>query len=145
MARPVAPPKVPSQVSPPVVLDTAALLYWTLNPSALSKRAQRAIAQATDSAGMVVSAISLWEIALKVSRGTLSLGIPVSAFVERLNTVAQLKIQPVDTRIWLHSVSLPWEHRDPADRVIVATADLLGAPLVSSDATIRTFYTKAIW
>lgn len=145
MARPVAPPKVSAPVSTPLVLDTAALLYWTLNPGALSKRAQRAIAQATNAAGTIVSAISLWEIALKVSRGTLSLGIPVSAFVERLDTVAHLQVQPVDTRIWLHSVSLPWEHRDPADRAIVATADLLGAPLVTSDARIRQFYKQSIW
>jgi PIN domain nuclease of toxin-antitoxin system len=137
MARPVS--------ATPVVLDTAALLYWTLDPTALSKRAQRAIAHAAETSGYVVSAISLWEIALKVSRGTLSLGVPVSVFVERLSVIAQLDLKPVDTRIWLHSVSLPWDHRDPADRAIVATADLLGAPLITSDTHMRRYYSKAIW
>ena len=52
---------------------------------------------------------------------------------------------PVDTRVWLGVLALAWEHRDPADRVIVATAQLDGLPLVSSDAAIAQFYAKTVW
>ena len=57
-----------------VVLDTSALLFWTLAPERLSARARTAIDGATPF-GWLASAISLWEIGLKVQRGQLSLGV----------------------------------------------------------------------
>ena len=60
-----------------VVLDTSALLFWTLAPERLSPRARTAIDGATPS-GWLASAISLWEIGLKVQRGQLSLPLITS-------------------------------------------------------------------
>lgn len=127
-----------------VLLDTSALLYWTLRPEALPERARRAIA---DAAGdeVVVSAISLWEIGLKVQRGTLDLGVPFEAYVERVRRVDRLTLAPVDVRVWLRVLELPWEHRDPADRVIVATAEVLDVPVVTSDEAMRRYTDRAIW
>ena len=59
--------------SRPVVLDTSALLYWTLLPGSLSGPARAAIETASEGLGCFVSAISLWEIALKAKRGQLTL------------------------------------------------------------------------
>lgn len=129
----------------PVVLDTSALLYWTLEPSALTEAARSAIDAALPRAGCIVSAISLWEIALKARQGRLHLGLPAAAFADRLARVKGLEIRAVDTPTWLHSVGLDWAHRDPADRVIVATADLLRAPLVTSDAAMRAHYAGGVW
>lgn len=129
----------------PVVLDTSALLYWSLEPSALTAAARTAIDTALPRAGCVVSAISLWEIALKARQGRLQLGLTPVEFADRLARVKGLEIRAVDTRTWLHSVGLDWAHRDPADRVIVATAALLRAPLVTSDAEIRGFYACGVW
>jgi PIN domain nuclease of toxin-antitoxin system len=56
-----------------------------------------------------------------------------------------LTIVPVDTAIWLQNLSLPWEHRDPADRTIVATAMLRGLPLLSKDRTIAGFFPDTLW
>ena len=129
----------------PLVLDTAALLYWTLSPSDLTARAGEAIADALDGPGCVVSAISLWEIGLKAKQGRLRIGLSVERFADRLGQVKGLEVHPVDVRTWLHNLALPWEHRDPADRTIVATADLLGAPLVSSDRAIGAWYRRTVW
>lgn len=129
----------------PAVLDTSALLFWTLDPDTLTPAARRTIDEALGRGGCVVSAISLWEIALKAKRGLLQLGLPATQFAERLAKVKGLEIRAVDARTWLHSVALTWAHRDPADRVIVATADLLGGPLVTSDETMRSFYDRAVW
>ena len=93
----------------------------------------------------MISSISIWEIGLKVKRETLVLPLPVSDYVERLKRVEGLRILPVDDRTWLRNVELDWSHRDPADRTIVATAMLDSSPLVTSDATIRSFYQRAIW
>jgi PIN domain nuclease of toxin-antitoxin system len=47
--------------------------------------------------------------------------------------------------MWVVAASLDWQHRDPADRVIVATATLLKCPLITSDRVIADFYTSTIW
>lgn len=129
----------------PVVLDTSALLYWTLEPASLTRRARTAITGALARAGCVVSAISLWEIGLKVRQGRLAIGIPVEQYSDRLAQVNGLEIRPVDVAVWLRNVALPWHHRDPADRTIVATADLLGATLVTSDRAMGAYYARVVW
>ena len=129
----------------PVVLDTSALLYWTLQPSALTPRARAAIAGALPRAGCVVSAISIWEIGRKVKQGRLAIGLPVEQFADRLAQVKGLDIQPIDVAVWLRNLALPWAHRDPADRTIVATAGLLGATLVTSDRETGAYYSRVVW
>ncbi len=125
-----------------VVLDTAALLYWTLDPAQLSPAARQAI----DNAGqLVASSISIWEIALKVKRGKLSLPLPVPDYVDRLQQLQDLDIRPVDVQTWLDNLALDWEHRDPADRTIVAIAARLACPLVSPDGVIADFYPQTVW
>ncbi len=94
---------------------------------------------------MLVSSISIWEIALKVKRGTLQIPLSIEQYVAKLQRAAQLEILPVDTTTWLESVALDWEHRDPADRVIVALARQLKLPLVSNDRKIASFLSNMIW
>jgi PIN domain nuclease of toxin-antitoxin system len=62
-----------------------------------------------------------------------------------LSQIPGLEILPVDAPVWLASVELPWEHQDPADRVIVATAIQFGCPLVTSDRVIADYYPQAVW
>lgn len=125
-----------------VVLDTSALLYWTFAPERLTARAATAIA-ATDQ--IIVNSISIWEIGLKVKRGKLELPLSPAALVTQLEATDRVRIEPVSVAAWLTSLSLVWEHRDPADRVIVATASLCQCALVTSDLEIQSFYTDAIW
>ena len=125
-----------------VVLDTSALLYWTLDPERLSSAAGRAIG---DADRLVISSISVWEIALKVQRGKLTIPLSKTEYVNRLERLEKLEILAVDVRTWLENLELKWEHRDPADRTIVATARLLGCPLIASDSEIGSFYGETIW
>ena len=104
-----------------VVLDTPALLFWTLAPERLSPRAAAAM-EAASPFGWLAGAISLWAIGLKGQRGQLSLGVTCTEYVQRLQLVDGLVLAPVDVRTWLRTLELDWAHRDPADRVIVATA-----------------------
>ena len=125
-----------------VVLDTSALLFWTLDRARLSAAAASAIA---DADRILVSSISIWEIGIKVSKGRLSIPVPVREYAERLQLVDRVEVLPVDTETWLANLDLQWEHRDPADRSIVATALLKSCPLVTSDTTIRAFYGQSVW
>lgn len=124
------------------VLDTSALFYWTLDPAQLSTSARQALREADR---LFLSSISLWEIALKVRRGRLEIPISIEQYVEQLQQAEQLEIMPVDTRTWLDSVALDWEHRDPADRVIVTLAHQLKLPLISNDQKIASFFGDTIW
>ncbi|HCP99998.1 MAG TPA: hypothetical protein DIT99_04585 [Candidatus Latescibacteria bacterium] len=56
-----------------------------------------------------------------------------------------MNILPVDDRIWVANIDLDWDHRDPADRTIVATAMIHGLQLITSDSRIRSFYADTIW
>jgi PIN domain nuclease of toxin-antitoxin system len=127
-----------------VVLDTHVLIWWTLDPAQLSPQAQTHCAAAAEK-GVLVSAISIWEIGIKVRRGQLDLGLELDDYVRRLRSVGGLEIEAVGVEQWLANLALPWDHRDPADRTIVATAQRRDLPLISKDAAIQAFYPKAIW
>jgi len=125
-----------------VVLDTSALLYWTLDPEQLSENARKAI---DESEQVTISSISVWEVGLKVKRGRLEIPLSFSDYVERLQQLEKLDILPVEVETWLLNMTLDWQHRDPADRTIVATALRLNCPLITSDQAVRSFYQGSIW
>ena len=125
-----------------IVLDTSALIFWTLDRDRLSGRASRAISEA-DRIGL--SSISIWEIGIKVKRGKLDLPLSVEEYTDRLEQIDRLDILPVDARTWIKNLELNWDHPDPADRTIVATASLHACALVTSDSPIRAFYSQTVW
>jgi PIN domain nuclease of toxin-antitoxin system len=128
-----------------IALDTHALLWWALDPAQLSGAAARALS-AMEQTGGLASAISIWELAIKVKRGKLELPLSIEEFANRLRRSGIVELVAVDTALWLHSVALDWAHTDPADRVIVATAESRGVPLVTKDAVIRTYSKiECIW
>lgn len=130
-----------------IVLDTHTLLWW-IGGGALSKQARAAIeAESGEEGEIVVSAISAWEIALLVSRGKIRLSMDVSDWVGKVGQIDAVRFIPVDTSIAIKSIGLPGQfHNDPADRVIVATARALSAPIVTRDRLIRKYeHVKTIW
>lgn len=125
-----------------IVLDTSALIFWTLNRDRLSRTAAQAI---SDADRIALSSISIWEIGIKVKKEQLSIPVSIQEFTDKLEQIDRLEILPVDVQTWIKNLELDWDHRDPADRTIVATASLHACPLVTSDAAIRAFYSQAIW
>ncbi|MBN2357489.1 type II toxin-antitoxin system VapC family toxin [candidate division KSB1 bacterium] len=127
-----------------VVLDTCALLWWTLDPDRLSGEAQKACEQIYDK-GAYISSISIWEIGIKIEKKSLNIGEDIQSYMRRLLLLGSLEIVPVDETIWLKNLALEWEHNDPVDRTIVATAMSLDVPIITKDDSIRNFYQKIIW
>jgi len=125
-----------------IVLDTSTLLFYLFEPEDLSLTAAATIDRADQ---LIISAISIWEIALKVKKAKLSIPLSVVEMVQLLQRTKKMRFRSVDVEIWLENVSLEWHHKDPADRTIVATARLLACPLVTSDQEIKTFYHQSIW
>jgi PIN domain nuclease of toxin-antitoxin system len=128
----------------PLLLDTAVLLWWLQDPARLS-RAARSRLTMIQQAQVLVSSVSCWEIGLKAQRGLLDLGGTFDGFMTRIESMSGLSILPVDLPIWRQVLALDWDHRDPADRIIVATAMQHHATLLSSDRIIRAFYKQTVW
>ncbi len=125
-----------------ILLDTSALVFWTLDRERLSSTAAQAI---SDSDRIVVSSISIWEIGIKSRKNRLRLPLSLREFANGLSRVDRVELFAVDTPTWVESLELDWDHNDPADRVIVATATLHGCPLVTSDTRIRSYYAQSVW
>jgi PIN domain nuclease of toxin-antitoxin system len=121
-----------------ILLDTHALLWWALDPGQLSATATDRLA-AMERVGGFASSISIWELGVKVQRGKLEIGMGIEEFVRRLEQSRAVELVPVDTTVWLKSLALSWDHRDPADRVIVATALLKGVPVLTKDEGMQAF------
>jgi PIN domain nuclease of toxin-antitoxin system len=125
-----------------VVLDTSALIYWTLDQARLSAKATQAI-EAADS--VQISSISIWEIGIKIKRRKLFIPMKLRAYVEKLKLVDRLEMIAVSDEVWIRNLELVWNHKDPADRTIVAQAAILECALITSDKTIRRFYKQTVW
>jgi PIN domain nuclease of toxin-antitoxin system len=118
------------------------LLFWTLDPERLSVKARQAIQQ---SDRILISSMSVWELALKVKRRKLVLPLTIPDYVDCLLRLEGLEILAVDVQTWLGNLDLAWEHRDPADRTIVALAGRFKCPLVTSDGIIGEYYPQTVW
>jgi len=69
----------------------------------------------------------------------------IRAYVKKLELMGTLRIASVTEEMWLRNIELEWDHKDPADRTIVASAMLYDIPLLTQDEKIRQFYSKAVW
>jgi PIN domain nuclease of toxin-antitoxin system len=131
-----------------IVLDTHALVWWVTSDPMLSKQATAAIEHEQVNGGeIIVSAISAWEIAMLVERERLVLSLDVAKFLAAVAEIEAVRFVPVDVAVATKSVVLPGVfHKDPADRMIVATARTHAAPLVTADEKIRSYiHVKTIW
>jgi PIN domain nuclease of toxin-antitoxin system len=130
-----------------IVLDSHAWVWWVSSPDQLSPPARRAIENAIEARAVHVSCISTWEVALLVANGRLTLTMDVTDWIAHCQGLPFLRFVPVDNAIALGSIRLPEPlHRDPADRLIVATARSLGVPLVTKDTRLRRYlHVETIW
>ncbi|MBA3919097.1 MAG: PIN domain nuclease [Gemmatimonas sp.] len=127
----------------PVLIDTSALIWWVSDAPQLSRKARVVLTDPTQS--VLVSAVSFWEIGSKARSGRLVLPSSFSDFVDLVSSIDRVTILSADLAEWLEAADLVWDHRDPADRLIVATARLRDIPLISSDRAIQKSYRLTIW
>jgi PIN domain nuclease of toxin-antitoxin system len=131
-----------------ILLDTHALVWWVSEPARLPERAARLLESALEASDPVcVSSISIWEIAMLVAGNRLAFTIDVDVWIARVEALSFLTFMPVDNRIAMRAVQLEdFAHRDPADRMIVATAVGLGATLITADGVLRAYSrVKTAW
>ena len=131
-----------------IVLDTHALLWWASGDKVqLSAAAAHAIDEELAGGQIMVSSISAWELAMLVDRGRVALSMDIEEWLSVVSRIEAVNFVPVDNEIGVKSVALPGAfHKDPADRIIVATARKLAAPLVTADEEIRRYpHVRTLW
>lgn len=130
-----------------IVLDTAPWIWWVSDPDRLSRRARRLIEREEKSDGMLVSAVSAWEVALKHAMGKLELDRDIRSWIVLAGGYPGIRMAPLGTEDAFESALLPGAlHRDPADRFIVTLARRLAIPLVTSDRRLRSYrHVRTVW
>jgi PIN domain nuclease of toxin-antitoxin system len=126
-----------------VLLDTHAFLWFIMGSASLSVNARALIEDAGNE--RLLSVASLWEIAIKTSLGKLTLSAPFDELIP-----AQLKLNGIDLlNIKVDHLStlttLPFHHRDPFDRLIIAQAIVEKLPVVSLDGAFDTYGVTRHW
>ena len=129
-----------------ILLDTHVVIWLALEPGRISKKARAAIQETRQRGeGLAVSDITLLEIATIENKGRIKLNASLEAFLAEIE--ARFIVLPITGRICVSALALPAAYpRDPADRVIGATALVEGLPLITADDGIRRSKTlKTIW
>jgi PIN domain nuclease of toxin-antitoxin system len=126
-----------------LLLDTHAFLWWTLDHPQLSPLAREAIGEASNDC--YFSAASAWELAIKCSLGKLTVEGGIERFVRQQLALHRFRLLPVALDHSLRVAALPWHHRDPFDRLLVAQAQAEGLTLLSADAALRPYDVAQLW
>lgn len=126
-----------------LLIDTHALIWFAQDSPGLSKAARAAIAD--NSGRAFCSVASIWEMAIKLSLGKLKMSLRLEGGFDRLLEKNGFLMLPVEYRHAARVAVLPWHHRDPFDRLLVAQAMVEGMAVISHDAQLDAYAIDRIW
>jgi PIN domain nuclease of toxin-antitoxin system len=126
-----------------VLLDTHALLWFALDDPQLSPAARAAILDPAND--KLVSPASWWEIGIKMSTGKYTLTVPHDVFFDSAIAANGFLVLPIEPRHTGGLIGLPFHHKDPFDRLLIAQAVVEGIPVVSADAAFDPYPVRRVW
>jgi PIN domain nuclease of toxin-antitoxin system len=126
-----------------LLLDTHAFLWWIRDDESLSARARKAIA--SERTHCFLSVASCWEMAIKKSLGKLEIPEPIDGFVAEQLSANRFTLLPIDLRHVSHVSRLPFHHRDPFDRLLVAQAMEESLTIASADPIFHKYGVERLW
>ena len=119
------------------LLDTHVLLWWLDDLGRLSTAQREVVESADEESPLLVSDISLWEVATLRSLGRIQLAMSLREWLEKAVAPPLVRRQGISPAVAAEVAALPDSfHRDPGDRILVATARVLGATLLTQDRSI---------
>ncbi|MCK5679334.1 type II toxin-antitoxin system VapC family toxin [bacterium] len=119
------------------ICDTHVLIFWQDDPNRLSIEAKTALEEGLREKSLACSDISFWEIAMLMQSGRLRDDISSTQYMNDLRLVLSLTVLPITPEIATLSQQYFFNHNDPADRLIAATAIHHKAPLISADRKLK--------
>lgn len=126
-----------------VLLDSHSMIWALDNPTKLTPSATAALQDLRNQ--LLVSAASIWEIAIKFGKGRLPLSLPYRAWMDKAVADLGLTVLPITLDYAERQAGLPFHHRDPFDRLLAAQALVENCPLVSGDAIFDAYGVRRIW
>jgi PIN domain nuclease of toxin-antitoxin system len=124
------------------LLDTHTAIWFFNDDKALSDNADRIIADPSNS--LYISIVSVWELAIKISIRKINFAGKIPEFV-RLAKINHITILPIETSYLPVLDILPSIHRDPFDRILIATAMVERMTLISADENIARYNVPLVW
>jgi PIN domain nuclease of toxin-antitoxin system len=126
-----------------LLLDSQALLWFCEGNAALSAVARVAIEDEDNE--KLVSHATAWEVAIKISLGKLKLPVPFEDFFPGMLLSNGFRELPHDFRHYRELLTLPFHHRDPFDRLLIAQAKVENLTVVTSDSQFRSYDVVVLW
>ena len=125
------------------LLDTHTFLWFINNDPALSSTARETIENPVHT--IYLSIASIWEMAIKVSLGKLSMPTPFIDFITNQLKSNTMTILAIKTEHISNIIALPFHHRDPFDRLIIAQAQHEGFTIIGNDSAFDAYGVQRIW
>lgn len=118
------------------VLDTHVWIWWNAKPESLPKKLYNVISQG-EYTELLLSSISVWEFSKLLEKGRFRVSMDGKQWIDEALTLPRLRLAPLTPEIAWTSTQLPAPfHEDPADQIIVATARIENATLLTADKLI---------
>ena len=125
------------------LLDTHAVIWWVDQDSLLSRASHAAIADPANQ--LLVSAATVWEIAIKLGLAKLSLSMPYRQWMNQALADLQAALLPITVEYADVQAGLPYHHRDPFDRLLIAQALVEKVPVIGADSVFEEYGVTRIW
>ena len=126
-----------------VLLDTHVFLWWNIDDPRLSKKARAVISNPGNT--LILSVASAWEIAIKVQAGKLRLPSDPATYVQDRAARNHMEILPIQLKHAVELHSLPLNHRDPFDRILIVQSLIEGLPIMTADEHFRSYTVDIVW
>jgi PIN domain nuclease of toxin-antitoxin system len=126
-----------------LLLDTHAFLWFIMGSSNLSPSARALIED--EASERFLSVASLWEIAIKLSIGKLTLSAPFDVLIPQQLSLNGIELLGVAIHHATVVSTLPFHHRDPFDRLLIAQAIVESMPIISMDTAFDMYAVNRLW
>ncbi len=124
------------------LFDANSFLWWNLKSNRLSQNAYTVIEDKTNT--ILLSLVTIWEIQIKVQLGKLTLQKSLAEIIEKMRE-EQIEFLPISIDHILKLDDLPYHHRDPFDRLLIAQSFIENIPIISSDSLFSRYGVHVIW
>ena len=125
------------------LIDTHALIWFILDNPKLSRKAKDMIEDKTNK--RFVSTVCVWEIAIKMSIGKLNMGGTFEQLFPEQLTINDMQLLPITTDHLYRIIDLPFHHRDPFDRLMIAQSIVESIPIISRDSAFDAYPIERLW
>lgn len=126
-----------------LLLDTHTFIWWTISAARLSSQALSLLQDRQNT--LFLSVTSLWEMQLKIQLGKLHFDSTLGQIVEEQQRINGVRLLPIAPEHIYTLDQLPFHHKDPFDRLLIAQAVMETMPLVSADPVFAAYQAQIIW